>query len=83
MDKRATEAYLNEYAIGQDMIDALTGAAAPFQSGQAYPQQAYRQPAAPAYEQPAPAPREVNFCPSCGARVSGGAFCPQCGARLG
>lgn len=88
VDKRATEAYLNAYAIGQDMIDALMGAAASFQSGQAGPQPVFQQPAAPvyqrpAYEQPAPAAREVNFCPSCGARVSGGAFCPQCGARLG
>lgn len=75
VDKRATEAYLNAYAIGQDMIDALTGAAAPFQAGQAYLQ--------PVYQQPAPAAGEVNFCPNCGTRVSGGAFCPQCGARLG
>jgi hypothetical protein len=87
VDKRATEAYLNAYAIGQDMIEALTGAAAPFQSGQAYSQPAYRQPAGPeyqqpVYQQPAPAAGEVNFCPSCGTRVSGGAFCPQCGARL-
>ncbi len=88
VDKRATENYLNLYAAGQDMIDALTGAAAAFRTGQGYPQPAYRQPVAsayqpPAYEQSAPAAREVNFCPNCGARVSGGAFCPQCGTRLG
>lgn len=83
VDRKATEAYLNQYAIGQDMIDALTGAAASFRSGQVYQQPVYQQPAAPVYQQPAPAAREVNFCPSCGTRVdSGAAFCPQCGTRL-
>ena len=84
VDRRATEEYLNQYALAQDMIDALTGAAASYRSGQGYTSgaPAYQQPAAPAYQPPIPAAREVNFCPNCGARVDGGAFCPQCGTQL-
>lgn len=86
VDRRATEQYLEEYAIGQDMIDALTTAASAFRPGQGYvqpPAPVYQQPVTPVYQQPAPEARAVNFCPSCGARVDGeAAFCPQCGSRL-
>ena len=85
VDRRAVEQYLDQYAIGQDMIDALTAAASAFRSGQGYVQPAapvYQQPAAPVYQQRVPDPPAANFCPNCGARVEGGAFCPQCGARL-
>ncbi len=89
VDRRATEEYLNQYALAQDMIDALNGAAASFRSGRGYApgapvyqQPVYQPPAAPVVQQPMPAAGAVNFCPNCGARVSGGAFCPQCGARL-
>ena len=80
VDRRAFEAYLEQYALAQDMNEAAEA----FRSGSAY-----RQPAAPAaqpvWQQPAaPAaqPSAANFCPSCGVRLSGGAFCPNCGTRL-
>ena len=82
VSRKTMESYLNQYSLAQDMIEALTTAASAFRSGQGYVQPAapvYQQ---PVYQQPAPAAGEVNFCPNCGARVSGGAFCPQCGARL-
>ena len=86
VDRRAMEQYLDMYALGQDMIEALNRAAAGVRSGPVYQQQApvyqqpvYQQPAAPAYQQPA---SRASFCPNCGARVEGGAFCPDCGTRL-
>ena len=84
VDRRATEQYLEQYAIGQDMLDALNDAAAVCRAGGERPQPAApaarQQPAAPVYR-PLAAP-EVNFCSNCGARAEGGAFCPHCGARL-
>jgi hypothetical protein len=68
VDRKATEQYLEQYAIGQEMIEALTGAAEAFR---ATPRQPARSAAA-----------EVRFCSNCGARVDGGAFCTQCGSRL-
>ena len=79
VDRKATEQYLDQYAIGQDMIDALMDASASFRAAPAYQQPAYQP---PAYQPPAAAPQAANFCPHCGARVEGGAFCPHCGTRL-
>ena len=82
VDRRATEEYLRQYALAQDMIDALSGAAASFRSSQMFSRPVYSQPAAPAFSPAAPAPGRVNFCANCGAKVDGGAFCPHCGTRL-
>ena len=70
VDRKGTEEYLQQYALAQDMIGALTEAAAAFRPGQALRPQAVSTAA------------EVCFCSNCGARVEGGTFCPDCGARL-
>ena len=91
VNRKAMEAYVNQYANGQDMVEALRQAAAAARSGQVFQQPVYQPPVyqpvyqQPTYQQPAapqPAAPAVNFCPNCGARVSGGAFCPSCGSRL-
>ena len=85
VNRRAFESYLEQYALAQNMIAALNGAAEAFRGGSAFRQAAgptaqpiRQQPEVPLDRQPSAA----NFCPSCGVRLSVGAFCPNCGKRL-